>query len=187
MKIRIFVYLASLLVTLAATAQQVSDNKAGIVDLTQRRGELAHTSDPRTRTAMASLEHCTALPFVAAPTGRMIIPPHYISGGHGPINPEEEKVTHTYNAYERRVTAGMNQWLATADAKEGQCAQEQIDAWAKAETLLDYDPKQSSQAWFQVEWTLSSTAISESVLVNDTALDPSMVSRDLSVDGSRRA
>ena len=131
------------------------------------------------RQAIAALDHCTALPFVAAPTGRMIIPQHYLSGGHGPINPEEAKVTHTYSEFEQRVTAGMNQWLVTANPTEAKCAQAQIDAWAQAETLLDYDPKESSQAWFQVEWTLSSVAVSESVLVNEPALDPTMVKRDI--------
>lgn len=176
---RTLVGISLALLACSAGAQNVSNGKASLVDVAARRTELRHTTDPRTRAAVASLNRCTVLPFVEAPAGRMIIPPHYISGGHGPINPEEEKVTHTYNAYERRVTAGMNQWLATGDAKEAQCAQAQIDAWAKAETLLDYDPKQSSQAWFQVEWTLSSTAISESVLVNEPTLDAAMVKRDL--------
>jgi poly(beta-D-mannuronate) lyase len=88
-------------------------------------------------------------------------------------------VTHLYNSFEYRVTAGMNQWLVTSSKDEAQCAQQQIDAWAKADTLLDYDPKQSSQAWFQVEWTLSSIAISESVLVNEPSLDPAQVKRDI--------
>jgi len=73
----------------------------------------------------------------------------------------------------------MNQWLVTASKQEAQCAQQQIDAWAKANALLDYDPKESSQAWFQVEWTLSATAISESVLVNEPTLDPAVVKRDI--------
>src|SRR5947209_5784425 len=140
---RTLVCVSVLLLSFSAGAQTVSDRKASLVDVAQRRAVLTHTMDPRTHAAVASLERCTALPFVDAPIGRMIIPPHYISGGHGPINPEEEKVTHTYNAYERRVAAGMNQWLATGDGNEARCAQAQIDAWAKAETLLDYDPKQS--------------------------------------------
>jgi hypothetical protein len=109
----------------------------------------------------------------------MDIPHHYISGSHGPVNPAEAVATHVYYAYEDRVTAGMNQWLVTADPREAQCAQQQIDAWAQAGALLDYDPKESSQAWFQVEWTLSATAASESVLVNEPSLDPAMVKRDI--------
>jgi hypothetical protein len=88
-------------------------------------------------------------------------------------------VTRTYNDFEHRVTAGMNQWLVTSSKDEARCAQQQIDAWAQAEALLDYDPKESSQAWFQVEWTLSSIAISESVLVNERSLDAAQVKRDI--------
>ncbi len=162
-----------------ALAQHISNPKASYIDVRQRHTELAHTKDPRTAAAIQSLKFCTQLPVVEPPTGRMIIPPHYISGGHGPINPAEAPVTRVYNDFERRVTAGMNQWLVTADKREAQCAQQQIDLWAQAGALLDYDPKQSSQAWFQVEWTLSSIAISQSVLVNESSLETTQVKRDI--------
>ncbi len=169
----------ALLLVCAAHAETVSNPKASYIDIEQRRSQLAHNKDPRIAQAISSLRFCTKLPEVPAPTGRMIIPPHYLSGGHGPINPEEAKVTRTYYNFEDRVTAGMNQWLVTANKEEAQCAQQQIDVWAKAGALLDYDPKESSQAWYQVEWTLSSVAISESVLVNESSLDPSQVKRDI--------
>ena len=170
---------ATFLFASAAHAESVSNPKASYIDVAQRHKQLAHNKDPRTAQAIASLSFCTKLPIVPPPTGRMIIPPHYFSGGHGPINPAEAEVTRVYNSFEHRVTAGMNQWLVTSSKDEAQCAQQQIDAWAKADTLLDYDPKQSSQAWFQVEWTLSSIAISESVLVNEHSLDPAQVKRDI--------
>lgn len=160
-------------------AERVSDPRASYIDVRQRHSQLAHNKDPRTAEAIASLGFCTKLPFVLPPAGRMIIPPHYFSGGHGPINPAEAEVTRVYSSFEQRVTAGMNQWLVTSSKVEAQCAQRQIDAWAQAGTLLDYDPKQSSQAWFQVEWTLSSIAISESVLVNESSLNPVQVKRDI--------
>jgi len=169
----------ALLLPLAASAQSVTDPKASLIDVAQRHEQLAHNHDPRIAKAISSLASCVALPEIAPPAGHMIIPPHYISGGHGPINPEEAKVTRIYNAFEQRVTAGMNQWLVTSSKQEAQCAQRQIDAWAQAATLLDYDAKESSQAWFQVEWTLSSAAISESVLVNEPSLDPAIVKRDI--------
>ena len=164
---------------LAARAEHVNDPKASYIDVQQRHQQLAHNTDPRIAEAIASLKFCTKLPVVPAPTGRMIIPPHYFSGGHGPVNPAEAVVTRTYNSLEARVTAGMNQWLVTGDPKEAQCAQQQIDAWAQAGTLLDYDPKESSQAWYQVEWTLSAIATSESVIVNESSLDPAVVKRDI--------
>jgi poly(beta-D-mannuronate) lyase len=167
------------LLACAAHAESVSNPRASYIDVQQRHSQLAHNKDPRIAQAIASLSFCTKLPVVAPPTGRMIIPPHYISGGHGPVNPAEAEVTHVYSSFERRVTAGMNQWLVTSSKEEAQCAQQQIDTWAKADTLLDYDPKQSTQAWFQVEWTLSAIAISESVLVNESSLDPVQVKRDI--------
>jgi poly(beta-D-mannuronate) lyase len=163
----------------AVQAQHVSDPKASYIDVAQRHEQLVHNQDPRTAHAIASLSSCTKLAPVAPPTGRMIIPPHYISGGHGPINPAEAPVTRVYGNFEHRVTSGMNQWLLTYNKEEAQCAQSQIDAWAQAGTLLNYDPKESSQAWFQVEWTLSAIAISESVLVNEPSLDPAQVKRDI--------
>jgi poly(beta-D-mannuronate) lyase len=173
------VHLALILVCAYASAESVSNPRASYIDVQQRHQQLAHNKDPRIALAIASLNFCTKLPVVQPPTGRMIIPPHYFSGGHGPINPAEALVTRTYNDFEHRVTAGMNQWLVTFSKNEARCAQQQIDAWAQAGALLDYDPKESSQAWFQVEWTLSSIAISESVLVNDHSLDAIQVKRDI--------
>jgi len=173
--------IAAALISLCAcaSAQSVSTPTASYIDVQQRHEQLAHNKDPRIASAIASLASCTSLPEVQPPTGRMNIPHHYLNGSHGPTNPEEAKATRVYYSFERRITAGMNQWLVTSSKEEAQCAQQQIDAWAKAATLLDYDPKDSSQAWFQVEWTLSSIAISESVLVNEPSLDPVQVKRDI--------
>ncbi len=163
----------------SAAAENVSNPKASYIDVQQRHELLAHNKDPRTAQAIASLSSCTKLPAVAPPTGRMIIPAHYLNGSHGPTNPAEAAATKIYNSFEGRVTAGMNQWLVTSSKDEARCAQKQIDTWAKAGALLNYDPKESSQAWYQVEWTLSSIAISESVLVNEGSLDPKQVRRDI--------
>jgi hypothetical protein len=162
-----------------ALGQHVSDAKASYIDVVERHAALAQNSDPRIATAIASLRSCTKLPMVQPPTGRMNIPHHYLSGSHGPINPAEAEATRVYSDFEHRVTAGMNQWLVTSNKQEAQCAQQQIDAWAQAGALLDYDSKESSQAWYQVEWTLSSIATSESVLVNESSLDPAEVKRDV--------
>ena len=161
------------------SAQKVSDPKASYVDVAQRHAALAGNKDPRTASAIASLGFCTKLPVVQPPAGRMNIPHHYLNGSHGPTDPAEAVATRVYNAYEHRVTTGMNQWLVTASKDEAQCAQQQIDMWAQSGALLNYDPKDSSQAWYQVEWTLSATAVSESVLMNEDSLDPAVVKRDI--------
>jgi hypothetical protein len=171
--------IATLLLAASATAQTVSNPKASYIDVPARRAELARTTDPRTKEAIASLKSCVNLSFVEPPHGRMNIPHHYISGSHGPTDPAEAVATKVYNSFEHRITAGMNQWLVTGSKDEARCAQDQIDAWAQAATLLDYDSKESSQAWYQVEWTLSATAITESVLMNEPSLDQTKLTRDI--------
>lgn len=152
---------------------------ASYVDVAARRSELKHTKSARVRLALKEMKSCSALPVVNPPEGPMRIPMHYLHGGHGPINPAEHAATVPYANFEARVTAGMNQYLATGNRDEAQCAQDQIDRWAIANTLMDYDAEQNAQSWFQVEWTLSSIATSESVLLNDEKLDPDVTSRDV--------
>jgi poly(beta-D-mannuronate) lyase len=123
------------------------------------------------RAAIRSLRTCAATPLVPAPVGRMIIPRHYLSGSNGPVNPAEAAATRVYASFEGRITAGMNQYLTTGSHAESACALAQLDAWAQAGALLDYSREESSQAWYQVEWTLSAAGITASVLVNDSTLD----------------
>lgn len=156
----------------------IRDTRASFLEVSARQQELRRATSPRIKDAVSHLDSCLKLPVVDAPQGRMIIPRHYLTGSDGPINPAEHEATVPYNSFERRITAGMNRYLATGDTKEAACAQQQIHQWAQANELLDFDPKESSQAWYQVEWTLSSVAVTESVLVNDTALDATTLQQD---------
>jgi poly(beta-D-mannuronate) lyase len=153
-------------------SQHVSKPRASVVDVPARQRTLRSTTDPLLRAAVQGLHSCVATALVPAPAGRMNIPHHYLSGASGPINPAEAAATHIYQMFESRITAGMNRYLATGSHAESSCALAQLDAWAQAGALLDYDREESSQAWYQVEWTLSSAGITESVLVNDSTLDP---------------
>jgi poly(beta-D-mannuronate) lyase len=173
----VLLFAATLLVALPTRAQRVFAPHASVLDLPARQAFLASTTEPRLRAAIKDLRSCVATPAVPAPTGRIDIPHHYLSGSHGPTNPAEAAATRVYAAFERRITAGMNQYVATASQAEAQCALAQLDQWAQAHALLDYDPKESSQAWYQVEWTLSSAGVTDSVLVNDTTLDPAQQQR----------
>jgi poly(beta-D-mannuronate) lyase len=103
----------------------------------------------------------------------MRIPHHYLTGSNGPTNPAEAAATEVYSSFEKRITAGMNQYVATGSHAEAQCALDQLDTWAKANALTDYDPhdKENTQSWYQAEWTLCSAGVTMSVLVNDPALD----------------
>jgi poly(beta-D-mannuronate) lyase len=162
----------------ALSAQHVRDPHASLIDVPTRQAELRSTKNPRVRSAISGLGSCVDSPVVPAPASPINIPHHYLSGSHGPTNPAEAAATRVYGLFEKRTTAGMNQYLATGSHAEAACAQQQIDLWASGGALLDYDPKVSSQAWYQVEWTLSSVAITESVLLSDSKLDKGQTARD---------
>jgi len=166
--------------TVVGQAKKVNiDPHASYIEIRARRHELQTTKSDRVRTALRELESCTALPPVDAPQGPMRIPMHYLHGGHGPINPAEHVQTEVYGRFEERVTAGMNQFLATGNREESTCAQNQIDRWAMTGALMDYDAVESPQSWYQTEWTLSSIATSESVLLYDEKLESSVTTRDI--------
>jgi poly(beta-D-mannuronate) lyase len=141
------------------------------VDVASCQAALRSTADALLLEAKKDLPSCVGLPFVPAPVGRMIIPRHYLSGSSGPINPAEAPATRIYEDFERRITAGMAQYLASGSHTESAAALDQLDAWARAGALLDYSREESQQAWFQAEWTLSAAGITDSVLVNDPTLD----------------
>jgi poly(beta-D-mannuronate) lyase len=163
--------------TLRASGQHVADPHASVVAVTARQATLKSTRDSLLQASINGLHSCVGTPLVPAPAGRTTIPHHYLSGSNGPINPAEAEATRVYAAFESRITAGMNQYLATGSHAESACALAQLDAWAQDRALLDYDREESPQAWYQVEWTLSSAGITDSVLVNDATLDPSQQKR----------
>jgi len=165
------VFFVVLAVTSPLFAQHVSDPKASLIDVQARIELMKKTKEPLLRDAKAKLASCRKLPEVAAPATPINIPRHYLNGSHGPTNPAEAAATKVYGQFENRITAGMNRYVATGNQKEAKCALDQLDTWRKGGALLDYDPKTSSQAWYQVEWTLSSAGVTESVLVTDKKLD----------------
>lgn len=170
-RFQVVLVVAALAATTLSAQHRVLNPLGSIVDVQARRDQLKHNKNARVREALHQLDTCEKLPFVPAPTGTILIPPHYLSGSHGATNPKEAEAARVYYAFEKRVADGMNQWLATNNQAEAVCAQDQLDAWAKADTLLDYSTATGWQPWFQVGWTLSSIGISESVLINDKKLD----------------
>jgi poly(beta-D-mannuronate) lyase len=162
---------------LPALGQHVTDPHASAVSVSSRQANLKSTTDPLLRASIQSLHSCVGTPLVGPPAGPMNIPRHYLSGSNGPTNPAEAAATRVYSMFEGRITAGMNQYLATGNHAESACALAQLDAWAQARALLNYDRQDSPQAWYQVEWTLSSAGIAESVLVNDATLDAAQQKR----------
>ena len=174
LRMRLPVVLLLALTSPLAQAQHLNPH-ASFLDVPARQSTLAATTNPLLLAAIKSLHSCAATPLVPAPASPMDIPHHYLSGSSGPINPAEAIATHVYASFEHRITDGMNQYLAANNHTESACALSQLDTWAQAHSLLDYDPR--SQAWYQVEWTLGSAAITTSVLVNDATLDPAQLHR----------
>jgi poly(beta-D-mannuronate) lyase len=173
-----FRYLAVLILASSiADAQKVTAPHASFIDVPARQATLASTKDPLLLDAIHHLHSCVTTPLVPAPANPIDIPRHYLTGSNGPTNPAEAAATRVYADFEHRITSGMNQYLATGSQAEAACALAQLDTWARAEALLDYDPQVSSQAWYQVEWTLSSAGTTDSVLVNDATLDPAQQQR----------
>ena len=158
----------------AASAQHVRDPKASLANIPAQQKLF---TNPATLKSLGKIGSCLATPAVPAPTGRMLIPHHYLTGSSGPVNPAEHAATEVYNAFQHRFTAGMNQYIATASQPEAACALAQLDTWAQAGALLDYDPAESSQAWYEAEWVLGCAGVTNSVLVTDSALDPAQQKR----------
>jgi poly(beta-D-mannuronate) lyase len=154
-------------------AQHVSAHKASVLDVPARQAYLKTTTSPPLLSAIKNMRSCIKMELVPAPVGYMRIPHHYLNGSHGATNPAEAAATVMYGKFEQRITAGMNQYVATGNHAEAQCALDQLDTWAKAEALTNYDPhdKDNTQSWYQAEWTLCSAGVTMSVLVNDPALD----------------
>ncbi|HTW79242.1 MAG TPA: alginate lyase family protein, partial [Terracidiphilus sp.] len=148
----------------------IADPSASFINVAARRAELAHATTPRVVEALSWKHGCVNSEQPVPPPGRMIIPHHYLSGSYGPINPEEAKATHPYQRFQDAVTDGASRYVATGDSAEAVCVANLLSQWAAANALLDYSYKESSQAWYQVEWTLSSISLAWSVVQNDPAI-----------------
>ena len=148
----------------------ITNPSASFLDVTARRAALASATNPRVVAALKDKWGCTRSEQPDPPTGRMIIPHHYLSGSSGPINPEEAKATVPYQKLQDAVADGASRYVVTGDHAEATCVASLLSRWAAAKTLLDYTSKESSQAWYQVEWTLSSISLAYSVVQSDPAI-----------------
>lgn len=180
MRLHTFVIVFALIlgVTLSL-AEKGPFDKAAIVDpavsflnIQARRAELAYATTPRVVEALRSKHGCTNSEMPLPPVGRMIIPHHYLSGSNGPVNPLENVATAPYRKLNSEVADGASRYAATGDSAEAVCVANLLSQWAAANALLEYSYKESSQAWYQVEWTLSSISLAWSVVQNDPSVPP---------------
>jgi poly(beta-D-mannuronate) lyase len=148
----------------------IADPSASFLNVQARRAELAHATTPRVVQALSWKSGCVNSEQPAPPNGRMIIPHHYLSGSNGPINPLENIATAPYRKLNAAVSNGASRYVATGDPAEAVCVANLLSQWAAANALLDYNSKQSNQAWYQVEWSLSSVSLVWSVVQTDPAI-----------------
>lgn len=148
----------------------IVDPTASFIDVAVRRAELASATNPRVLLALKQQRDCAGSEQPDPPAGRMVIPHHYLSGSSGPTNPEEGKATVPYQQLQQAVTNGASRYVATGDHAEAACVASLLARWASAKTLLDYSYRESSQAWYQVEWTLSSISLGYSIVQADPAI-----------------
>ena len=133
---------------------RVANPNASFLNVGERRAELAHATTPRVIEALGWKSGCVNSEQPAPPAGRMVIPHHYLSGSNGPVNPEEAKATVPYRELEQAVSNGAIRYVATGNSAEAVCVANLLSRRAAAGTLLNYSYRESSQAWYQVEWTL---------------------------------
>lgn len=149
---------------------RVMNPSVSFLDLAARHAELTSATNPRVLAALNDKRGCVNSEQPAPPTGRMVIPHHYLSGSNGPVNPEEATATVPYRKLQNVVTEGAGRYVVTEDHAEAACVVNLLVQWAAAKSLLDYSYKESSQAWYQVEWTLSSISLAFSVVQPDPTI-----------------
>jgi poly(beta-D-mannuronate) lyase len=149
---------------------RVNNPTASFLDISARRAELAKAINPRLLHALSDKHGCVDAEQPAPPIGRMIIPHHYLTGSNGPVNPEEGVAAEPYRRLDDAASHGASRYLATGDHAEAACVASLLANWATANALLDYTSKESSQAWYQVEWTMSSISLAWSVVQSDPAI-----------------
>ncbi len=150
----------------------IRDPTASFLDVGARRAELAAATTPRVVEALALKADCVHAKQPAPPQGRMVIPHHYLSGSNGPVNPEEAGATLPYRQLGQAVSQGAGRYVVTGDPAQAICVANLLSQWAAARTLLNYSYQESSQAWYQVEWTLSSVSLAWSVVETDPSIPP---------------
>ena len=159
----------------AITEARVRDPNASFLDVAARRADLAGATGERVKAVIKALKPCPPQPYPAPPKGRMIVPPYYLEGSHGPVNPAHAEAARPFTWFDRALTTAATRYVATGDAGEAACALKLMAEWADAGALLDYTRKESSQAWYTVEWVAAASGLALSVLRNEPSLERGQV------------
>ena len=148
----------------------IRDPNASFFDVRARRAYLSTATDSRLQGAMPSSRDCTRLEPVPPPKGRMVIPPFYLSGSSGPINPDYAPAERPYTQFEYRLGLLAGLYVRFGEPSYARCLVDLVRAWAQAGALLGYDVAESQQAWFQVEWSAAAAALTYSIVRADSVI-----------------
>ncbi len=162
----------------------VKDPAASFIDVPARRAYLQRAAaegrlDERLLAAQPDPVDCRNTPRIEAQTGPMVIPPRYLSGNHGAIHPDYERVVALYRDFESSLGTFSSLYVLTGKADYALCVLDQLADWADAGALLDYVPAERKQAWYQTEWSAGVAAMSLSLVIADPALDADKKARVL--------
>lgn len=155
----------------------IRDPNASFLDLPARRAEIGAAGQARLRTAIGPAAKCDATNRPAPPRGRMKLPGYYIGGSHGAVDPAYLPAKKPYNRMWDAVSRAASRYAAFGEPEDAQCVLNILDDWARAEALLDYSVKESSQAWFVAEWSGGAAGLALSVVRAEPTLPPEQLKR----------
>jgi len=157
----------------------VRDANASFFEVAARRVALHGPVPERVRAAMPPAGACAAIPAPAPALGPMEIPRRYLAPppGRGPVNPEQAVRAAPYWQLEDFVADAATRYAAHGETATARCIVDALDAWARADAMLNYDPKAWPQSWYTVEWTATSAALAVSVVRADPGVDAAALVR----------
>jgi len=104
------------------------------------------------------------------PPGVMRIPPHYVAGARGPVDPASVVAEKPYEIMRKAVAQAASRYVDKGDAASARRVFEILDVWADAGALLDYDRKAWPQSWYQCEWSLAGAGLAAWAVIAEPSI-----------------
>lgn len=147
------------------SAYHVTDTRAGLFDLAQRRAELARATSPilvKQIAAVRRLDLCPASRQLPLVDGKKVIPPFYEDRDGW------RQGAAAFQDFEELVGKLAGQQVVAPQSGAGTCLIDLLRRWADAKAFLDITFEISGlQTWFQTESSLYAAASAYSVVRDD--------------------
>ncbi|MBS1209747.1 MAG: hypothetical protein H6R19_2145 [Proteobacteria bacterium] len=159
---------------------EIKDPTASFIDVKARRAFLQQAKpDNKLRAAALTPYDCQSAAPVAPQEGPMLIPGRYLVGNHGAVHPDYERIVALYRDFENVLANLGGLYVVSGKPAYAQCLLNQLALWADAGALLDYNPNERKQAWYQTEWSAGVAAQALSLVITESTLDPDKKQRVL--------